>query len=667
MPAIDFAGTGRTVPWATWYEHTTAFGNKENIFASRFDNTGGANQNKWIFGGQNRNPAAGGPPIPSLNIHPGQDGENPSVAGGSATDPTKPGPWVTWQEIGANAPGTGMDQIFVDKPIGPGSTNCNGVTPAAVDPAAAPIGGFCWQQVGVERLGADPSLNVDRTRNGVEPDIAFTGANDSVPWVVWYEKDNSGAGLHDNEMVFAAKGVAPGAPTGTVDGGFNWVTVGTGGQGVLDDSAGGGACGASQAAEALCSINKDANADAEDPRVAAGTMAPGAAATVPWVVWDEKLGGTSQIFVARLVGAGAAAHFATANNGAPISVTANPSTRPDITFSGGTPYVSWRENTGGGVDKAFYGHFVDPANPTFVPDNTPVDITPSAQADVRNPTSSSCIATPVNADGVACQGGTVGTPLFLFTNGSGPRKLFANAYQTDAPQTDAPSGVGVNAATVSGRVNPQGAAVRVAFQFGTTTAYGQSSTPQTFPPANSPISFSAGLTGLPAGTTVHYRAVVSTDFGTVAGADQTLVTQPPTPTITGLAQSHKTWREGARLATLARTKPKKRPVGTTFSFRLDTPGRVQLAFTQRVRGRKVSGRCVRPTNGNKRRHACTRTVVAGSLAFSDHAGLNRVHFEGRLSRKRRLKPGPYTLVVTAANTLGRKSATRTISFTIVRR
>ena len=60
--------------------------------------------------------------MPSLNIHTDQDAENPSVAGGSAADPTKPGPWVTWQEIGANAPGAGKNQIFVEKPIrSPGS------------------------------------------------------------------------------------------------------------------------------------------------------------------------------------------------------------------------------------------------------------------------------------------------------------------------------------------------------------------------------------------------------------------------------------------------------------------------------------------------------------------------------------------------------------------
>ena len=208
-PAIDFAGTGRTVPWATWYEETTGTGfDHENIFASRFDNNPDANQGKWIFAGQSRGMGgASNVPVPSLNIHTNEDAENPSVAGGSTLNPAAPGPWVTWQEIGANAPGAGKNQIFVEKPIpiSPAQPNCVGVTPAAADPTAVPLGGFCWQQVGVERLGGDPSLNVDRTRDGVEPDIAFTGPSDSVPWVVWYEQNASGEGLNNNEMVFAAK------------------------------------------------------------------------------------------------------------------------------------------------------------------------------------------------------------------------------------------------------------------------------------------------------------------------------------------------------------------------------------------------------------------------------------------------------------------------------
>ena len=85
--------------------------------------------------------------------------------------------------------------------------------------------------------------------------------------------------------------------------------------------------------------------------------------TVPWVAWDEDVAGVKQVFVSRLVGAGAAAHFELVNGGAPISTGADDSTRPDITFSGNTPYVSWREDVGGGVEKGFVGHFVNAGEP----------------------------------------------------------------------------------------------------------------------------------------------------------------------------------------------------------------------------------------------------------------------------------------------------------------
>jgi hypothetical protein len=540
-PSIDFAGAGRTVPWATWYEHTAgATFNNNNIFASRFDNTGDANQGKWIFAGQGRGVGgAAGVQVPSLNIHTNQDAENPSVAGGSFTPGNNPGPWITWQETSPTTTGTvtNPDQIFVEKPIGPGSANCTGVTPGGT--ASAPLGGFCWQQTGNQRLGGDPTLNVDPTRNGIEPDIAFTGASDSVPWVVWYETDTTGTStptLQSNDMVFAAKGIA-----GTGDGGIQWQVVGNQAQGLLDTSGanGFGACAATAAAEQQCSLNKtpaDVNTDAEDPRVAAGTMNP-ANPTVPWVAWDEgPHNGVHQVFVSRLVGTGAAAHFELANNGAPISIGANDSSRPDITFSGNTPYVSWHEDTGGGVEKAFVGHFVNAANPTFVLDSSNTSLTPTSQADVREPISSGCTANPFNADGATCQGGAIGTPFFLFTNGTSPLSLFSDAYQSDAPVTGAPSGVGQSTATVSGSVNPEGARTSVAFQFGTTTAYGQSTPAQTTGPDNAADAFSAALSGLPAGTTIHYRAVATSDFGTLVGADQTLkTTSPPPPPVAGKA------------------------------------------------------------------------------------------------------------------------------------
>jgi hypothetical protein len=510
-PSIDFAGANRAVPWASWYEHTSGTGfDANNIFASRFDSA----SNKWVFSGQGRGNGGAGPDVPSLNIHTNRDAENPVVAGGSTADPTKPGPWITWQEQDLNdtmPAGTTSNQIFVTKPIGPGTTAC----PAGTKPSGGnPIGGFCFQQVGIDRVnsGADPSLNVDRTRDGIEPDIAFTGANDSVPWVVWYEQNPSKDGLHNNEMVFAAKATAN--PAG--DGQFQWTTVGVTGTGVLDNSAHGGACGLTPDAEAGCSVNKNANADAEDPRVAAGTMTPGNA-TVPWVVWDEGnalSANDNSVFVARLVGAGAAARFVIANGGQPVGT----GDRADITFSGNTPYVTWHHN-----GQVVSGHFTTPDS--FVKDGA---VATNASDQVRAPISSGCTADPFNKDGSACQAGAVGTPFFLFTDGdAGHAKLFANAYQADTPATGAATGVTTSSATLNGSVNPEGAAINVSFQFGPTTAYGSSTPAQKIGVSNTPTPFSAQLTGLAPGTTIHYRAVVSSDFAPpLVGGDQTLTTAP---------------------------------------------------------------------------------------------------------------------------------------------
>ncbi len=321
-PSIDFAGAGRTVPWATWYEDTVGngFGN-DNIFASRFDNTGDANQGKWIFGGQNRG-TVGGVMVPSINIHTNQDAENPSVAGGSAVDPTKPGPWITWQETDT-APVSGKNQIFTVRPIGPGSANCNGVKPAGVNVGGnvPAIGGFCWQQVGLPRVGAgtarpeherrpDPGRHRARHRIHGQPTTRCHGWSGTRP------VRPGSTGCTANEMVFAAKGVSD---SGTSDGGFHWVAVGNSLQETLDTGGANkaGLCAVSAANEAGCSLNSNPAADAEDPRVAAGTMNP-ANPTAPWVVWDEKVGGVTSIFVSRLVG-GPTGNFVIANGGKPIS------------------------------------------------------------------------------------------------------------------------------------------------------------------------------------------------------------------------------------------------------------------------------------------------------------------------------------------------------------
>ena len=609
-PSIDFAGTGRTVPWVSWYEPSVHLGGAKNIFASRFDST----QNKWVFAGQGRDTGGVGTvPVPSLNINTGQDAENPSVAGGSAVDPTKPGPWVAWQETST---ANGKDQIFVSRPEGPGMTNCDGVKPAGVNDVSGhvpAVGGFCFQQTGIPRVGSptlDPSLNVDPARDGIEPDIAFTGAQDAVPWVVWYETGAPGSGLQGpNGMVFAAKGVA----NASADGGFEWQAFGNSGTGVLDTSAGGlGSCSDTLAHEAGCSLNISPTADAEDPRVASGTMNP-ANPTVPWVVWDENTGTHHQVFVSRLVGVGAAARFVPVNGGQPISPAGVDSVRADITFSGNTPYVTYRTDDGG-TSTTTVGHFVNAANPTFVVDKSDVPTTPLAQADVRAPISSGCTANPFNADGATCQGGALGTPFFLHTNGTSPRSLFADAYQPDAPVTGTASAVGQTTATISGSVNPEGARASVSFQFGTTTAYGQSTAAQTTGPDNAADAFSAALTGLPVGTTIHYRAVATTDFGTQVGADQTLTTQSPPPVMPGKASVGHAHVSGTTASVPVTCKG-------------DTSCKVSLKLTviETHRGRKlvaVSARKGKLTHKTVVVGTASATIKAGRTA-TVRVGLNR--------------------------------------------
>jgi uncharacterized repeat protein (TIGR01451 family) len=111
------------------------------------------------------------------------------------------------------------------------------------------------------------------------------------------------------------------------------------------------------------------------------------------------------------------------------------------------------------------------------------------------------------------------------------------------------------------------------------------------------------------------------------------------PTLTHVSQSHKTWSEGSKLAHLAaKHKTKAPPVGTTFSFALNEAAKVTFAFEQ----------------GHKTR---------GTLSFNAKAGKRKLSFDGKLSRSKKLKPGSYTVVLTAKAT-GLTSKTSKLSFKI---
>jgi len=80
-------------------------------------------------------------------------------------------------------------------------------------------------------------------------------------------------------------------------------------------------------------------------------------------------------------------------------------------------------------------------------------------------------------------------------------------------------------ATLTGVVNPESATTEVYFQWGLTTSYGNSTSPNSLTAnLDSAQSVSAFINNLPASTTIHFQVVAINSAGTNYGGDQTLVT-----------------------------------------------------------------------------------------------------------------------------------------------
>jgi hypothetical protein len=134
------------------------------------------------------------------------------------------------------------------------------------------------------------------------------------------------------------------------------------------------------------------------------------------------------------------------------------------------------------------------------------------------------------------------------------------------------------------------------------------------------------------------------------------------PSVSGLGESHRIWREGSQLAAFAAGHSS--PVGTTFTFMLDQAATVTLSFTRPGAGRTAGSKCAAVNKRNRGHRKCA--LAAGTITHAGHAGVNTVTFLGRLSPARKLAPGSYTLVVTATGANGQTSTPQTITFTIVK-
>jgi hypothetical protein len=274
--------------------------------------------------------------------------------------------------------------------------------------------------------------------------------------------------------------------------------------------------------------------------------------------------------------------------------------------------------------------------------------------------------------------GTVSNGALIDTSTRGPQALTVTAVSKDGLRTTVVAGFTVAGPPSVWITSPTDGG---AYTLGALVGVGYRCAEDQFGPGLASCSVPAGVDTHAAGTfpftvsatsldgqsttvTVHYM-VLAPQNHSIPPSQPPTVAAPVGSTnlplaLSGVRQSHRSWWLGGRLARIASGHT---PIGTTFRFTLNQPARMRFAFTQALPGRRVGGRCVAPTSKNRRRPACTRTVTRGTLTFAGHGGLNKVVFQGRVSRSKTLKPGRYTLIITATDAAS-QHATARLAFTI---
>ncbi len=118
--------------------------------------------------------------------------------------------------------------------------------------------------------------------------------------------------------------------------------------------------------------------------------------------------------------------------------------------------------------------------------------------------------------------------------------LSAALLQNPSPPTattGAADTVTTSSATVTGTVNPGGAATTYHFEYGTSSSYGLTTPDQDLPAGTDPVGVRVALQRLTADTTYHYRLVATNAAGVDRGGDRTLHTapNPRAPTVSSLS------------------------------------------------------------------------------------------------------------------------------------
>ena len=155
--------------------------------------------------------------------------------------------------------------------------------------------------------------------------------------------------------------------------------------------------------------------------------------------------------------------------------------------------------------------------------------------------------------------------------------------------------------------------------------------------------------------------------GGFAGGSQTLtVTTPPkttAPSISGFAVTNKVFTVGSKATAVAALR---HPRGTVLRYTLSEPAAVTVTIAREAGGRKVHGKCVKPSRKNAKSRRCTRYLKVGAIRRAGTRGANKLPFSGRIG-KTALAPATYRATIVAVAAGGLRSNSRTVSFRIVSR
>ncbi|MEJ7786250.1 MAG: PKD domain-containing protein [Solirubrobacteraceae bacterium] len=162
--------------------------------------------------------------------------------------------------------------------------------------------------------------------------------------------------------------------------------------------------------------------------------------------------------------------------------------------------------------------------------------------------------------------------------------------------------------------------------------------------------------GTPGGPGTGAGTGGATTFGTGGGTGGGGGTTAPLPALVldrvGLSSS--------AFGLVARGKRPSERRGAVLTLRLSDDATVTLAFRRARSGRKASGRCV---VGRRRGTRCTSLRTVATTTRTLDAGTQTIAITGRIGSKI-LARGAHRLVVSARTADGRRSSTRTLSFTV---